>query len=81
MRFMYAYAIGWGWGRTMEKVWPRMPWDSLNEISHNDIHDVMQMLGDGGSICKCCRDILTSHNICFHHPQASASRTYSWAAT
>ena len=45
-----AVSIGWGWGRTMEITWPNMPWDSANDISHNNIHDVMMMLGDGGSI-------------------------------
>ena len=34
----------------MEIVWPKMPWDVANDISYNNIHDVMQMLGDGGSI-------------------------------
>jgi hypothetical protein len=43
-------SIGWGWGRTMEIMWPRMPWDAGNDISNNNIHDVMQMLGDGGAI-------------------------------
>ena len=43
-------SIGWGWGRTMEITWPRMPWDAANQIDRNDIHDVMQMLGDGGAI-------------------------------
>lgn len=43
-------SIGWGWGRTMEITWPAMPWDAANDVSYNDIHDVMQMLGDGGSI-------------------------------
>ena len=27
-----------------------MPWDARNEISYNNIHDVMQILGDGGAI-------------------------------
>jgi hypothetical protein len=27
-----------------------MPWDTENENSWNNIHDVMMMLGDGGSI-------------------------------
>ena len=22
----------------METIWPRMPWDALNEISYNNIH-------------------------------------------
>ena len=43
-------SIGWGWGRTMEIMWPRMPWDAGNEVSYNNIHDVMKMLGDGGAI-------------------------------
>merc|ERR1712194_410521 len=34
----------------MEVVWPLMPWDGSNDISSNHIHDVMQLLGDGGSI-------------------------------
>ena len=34
----------------MEIVWPSMPWDEGNDISYNNIHDVMMMLGDGGSI-------------------------------
>ena len=43
-------SIGWGWGRTMEITWPGMPWDADNHVDGNDIHDVMLMLGDGGSI-------------------------------
>lgn len=43
-------SIGWGWGRTMERLWPRMPWDGENAVSYNHIHDVMTMLGDGGAI-------------------------------
>eukprot|EP01052_Picozoa_sp_SAG31_P024017 SAG31_NODE_2017_length_6663_cov_3.680530_4_plen_280_part_00 len=39
-------SIGWGWGRTMEIVWPSMPWDAENEVSFNDIHDVMTILGE-----------------------------------
>ena len=27
-----------------------MPWDAGNDVSYNNIHDVMQMLGDGGAI-------------------------------
>ncbi len=34
----------------MEILWPAMPWDAENDISYNNIHDVMVMLGDGGSI-------------------------------
>jgi hypothetical protein len=45
-----AISIGWGWGRTMEKTWPRMPWDSAVTIEANHIHNIMQILGDGGSI-------------------------------
>lgn len=39
-------SIGWGWGRTMEIVWPSMPWDAENEVSFNNIHDVMTILGE-----------------------------------
>jgi len=63
-------SFGWGWGRTMEILWPRMPWDAANDISYNNIHDVMQMLGDGGAIYT----LGTQGNVPF--PKGPSGKTY-----
>ena len=43
-------SIGWGWGSAQDDLWPQMPWDSNNTVSHNEVREAVGIMGDGGSI-------------------------------
>ena len=43
-------SIGWGWNFAQAVTWPRMPWDRDNIVSHNHIHHVVGVMGDGGAV-------------------------------